>query len=194
VDGVVFKTHDEKGYYLWSRTVKKDLGFTSEHLSRIFSEKWTDIITGKMDLKLHLDVLFKEKLFQDLAISPDQFIDYWLRPDYHINLDILQLVKSLKIPCYLGTNQEAVRTACIMNAVGSYFKQCFASYKIGSMKPEEGFFRHIEKTLSLLPSQVLLIDDTKDNIEGAKQWGWHVYHYQNDLKALQSFLSKRIHG
>lgn len=62
------------------------------------------------------------------------------------------------------------------------------------MKSEEGFFRHIEKTLSLLPSQLLLIDDTKDNIKGAEQRGWHVYHYQNDLKSLQSFLSHRIHG
>lgn len=71
VDGVVFKTHDERGNYLWSRTVKKDLGLTSEHFSRIFSEKWTDIITGKIDLRRHLDVLFKEKLFEDLNLSPD---------------------------------------------------------------------------------------------------------------------------
>ena len=39
VDGGVFKTHDEKGNDLWSCTVKKDLGLTSEHFSRIFSEK-----------------------------------------------------------------------------------------------------------------------------------------------------------
>ena len=62
------------------------------------------------------------------------------------------------------------------------------------MKPEEGFFCHIEKNFLCYLSQVLLIDDTKDNIKGAEQGGLYVYHYQNDLKSLQSFLSQGIHG
>ena len=78
-----------------------------------------------------------------MGITPEQYIQYWLTHDHQVNQSVLDLVKSLKIPCYLGTNQEALRTAHILDTVGSYFKECFASYKIGVIKPEQGFFQHI---------------------------------------------------
>ena len=192
VDGVVFKTHDESGNYLWSQRVKEDLGLTSKHLSIIFSEKSENIIRGTIKLDTHLHAIFQEKLFKDLGITLEQYIQYWLTHDHHVNYDILDLVKSLKIPCYLCTNQEALRTAHILDRVGSYFKECFASYKIGFIKPEQGFFQHIEKALSLLPHELLLIDDTKNNTLGAEDCGWHVYHYQNDLEGLMDFFIKNV--
>ena len=188
VDGVIFKTHDENGNYLWSRTNKKDLGLTSEHFLVIFSEKWGDIIRGKIDLNEHLQTVFQEELFKDLTITPQQYTQYWLSKDLHINQDILNLVQSLKTACYLGTNQESLRTSHILNTVGPCFKGCFASYEIGFIKPEQEFFQHIQKTLSLTPHELLLIDDTKNNIEGAQKCGWHVYHYQNDIDGLVNFL------
>ncbi|MDX2050635.1 MAG: HAD-IA family hydrolase [Rickettsiaceae bacterium] len=177
-------------YYLWSQSVKEDLGLTSKHFSVIFSEKWESIIRGKIKLEDHLHVIFQEKLFKDQAITPEQYIHYWLTHDHQVNQDILELVKSLKIPCYLGTNQEALRTAHILNTAGAYFKECFASYNIGSIKPEQGFFQYIQKALSLLPHELLLIDDTKNNILGAQSCSLHVYHYQNDTRGLMDFLKK----
>ena len=97
VDGVIFKTHDENGNYLWSRSIKKDLGLTSNHLSIIFSEKWESIIRGKSDLSKHLYSIFQSKLFKDIAITPEQYIKYWLNNDHHLDQDILHLIKSLKI-------------------------------------------------------------------------------------------------
>lgn len=190
VDGVVFKTHHEDGNYLWSKNVKEDLGLTSKHFSVIFSEKWESIIRGKIKLDAHLHAIFQENLFKDLAITPEQYIQYWLSNDHHVNQDILNFVKSLKIPCYLGTNQEALRTHHILDKVGPYFKECFASYKIGFIKPEKEFYRHIEKALCLLPHEILLIDDTKNNTLGAQDCGWHVYHYQNDIEEFMDFLKK----
>jgi putative hydrolase of the HAD superfamily len=190
VDGVIFKAHDKNGNYLWSRSIKEDLGLTSNHFSIIFSEKWEGVIRGKINLGEHLHAIFQEKSFKDLTITPEQYIQYWLTHDHQVNKDILDLVKSLKIPCYLGTNQEALRTNHILGSVGSYFKECFASYKIGFIKPEQGFFQHIQKALSLLPHELLLIDDTKNNILGAQNCGWHVYHYQNDIEGLIAILKK----
>ncbi|NRB10407.1 MAG: HAD-IA family hydrolase [Rickettsiaceae bacterium] len=191
VDGVIFKTRDDNGAYLWSRTIKNDLGLTSEHFSAIFSEKWDGIIRGKIDLNEHLQTIFQENLFKDLAVTPQQYTQYWLNHDYHVNQDILSLVESLEIPCYLGTNQECLRTSHILNTVGYCFKGCFASYKIGFIKPEQEFFQHIQETLLLPPHELLLIDDTKNNIDGAQRCGWHVYHYQNDIDGLINFL--KIH-
>lgn len=190
VDGVIFKTHDASGNYLWSQNIKRDLGLTSKHFSVIFSEKWERIIRGKINLGEHLHIIFQEKLFKDLDITPEKYIQYWLTHDHQINKDILDLVKSLETPCYLGTNQEALRTNHILDTVGSYFKECFASYKIGFAKPERGFFQHIQKALSLLPHELLLIDDMKNYIDRAEQSGWNIYHYQNDIEKLIDFLKK----
>ena len=191
LDGVIFKSHDENGNYLWSRSIKEDLGLTLKHFSIIFSEKWDSIIRGKMDFNDHLQAVFQEELFKDLTVTPQEFIQYWLSHDHHINLDVLTLIEKLTIPCYLGTNQDALRTAHILNSIGSYFKKHFSSYEVGFIKPEKEFFEHIQKTLSLLPHEILLIDDTKNNIDGAKKCGWHVYHYQNDIEGLIDFLKSK---
>ena len=191
VDGVIFQSHDEHGNYLWKSRISEDLGLTSKHLSVIFSEKWEQIIRGQLDLIEHLKTVFEEKLFKNIRITPEQYIQYWLNHDHHINQSILDLVKSLPIPCYLGTNQESLRTKHLLKTLGPYFQECFSSYKIGLIKPEEGFFHHIQKTLSLLPCELLLIDDTKNNILGAKNCGWRVYHYQNDMHSLADFLKNQ---
>ena len=60
VDGVVFKTHDESGNYLWSQSIQEDLGLTSKHFSVVFSEKWESIIRGKIKLDAHLHAIFQE--------------------------------------------------------------------------------------------------------------------------------------
>lgn len=56
------------------------------------------------------------------------------------------------------------------------------------MKLEISFFEHIEHALKMAPEELLLIDDTVENIEGAQKRGWHIYHYQQDLDALIRFL------
>ena len=85
VDGVIFKTHDENGNYLWSQSAKEDLGLTSKHFSIIFSEKWESIIRGKIKLDAYLHAIFQEKLFKDLCITPQQYIRYWLTHDHQVN-------------------------------------------------------------------------------------------------------------
>lgn len=189
VDGVVFKTHNEDSKYLWSRTIKKDLGITSQHFSEIFSDKWIDILTGKITFKKHLNDVVKKDLFKEINFSPEKYIDYWLAKDHNLNLGLLEVVKSLKIPCYLGTNQEMLRTSHIIKSVGEYFQGCFPSYKVGYIKPEVEFFSHIEKSLELKPQELLLIDDLKENIMSADKCGWKTYHYKNDTRDLQVFLS-----
>ena len=191
LDGVIIKAYDEKGGYLWSRTIKKDLGLRSEHFAAIFSAKWEEIIRGTMDLREHLESVFQEKLFKEIAITPEEYIQYWLAHDHHVDQDMLNLVNGLNLDCYLGTNQESVRTSYILNTVGPRFKGCFASYTIGFIKPEWEFFHHIQNTLSLCPHELLLIDDVKENVDGAQQCGWHAYHYQNDRQGLVNFLNSR---
>ncbi len=179
VDGVIFKSFDLNGNYLWSHAIKEDLGLTPEHLSLIFSDKWQDLLKGKIKLLDHLEIVFNEKSFQSLHVSPKKYVKYWLNKDNYVNKELLKIIKELTIPCYIGTNQEEIRTLHVINSIGSYFKSCFASYKIGSIKPEIEFFKYIENSLCLHANELLLIDDSTGNIIGAKKCGWNTYHYKN---------------
>lgn len=62
VDGVLFKTYDENGDFLWIRSTKEDLGLSLDHLSIIFSEKWGDITKGKLGINsvfaIHDSIMF----------------------------------------------------------------------------------------------------------------------------------------
>jgi len=71
-------------------------------------------------------------------------------------------------------------------------QRLFSSYQIGSIKPEAEFYQYIQNKLNLSPKELLLIDDTKENTVEAKELGWEIYYYQNDLKNLKTFLSNKL--
>ena len=190
VDGVIFKTHDENERYLWSRTAKEDLGLTKNHFKEIFSSNWEDVARGKLETIQYLQQTFKKPVFNDINITPIEYISYWLSKDCHINWDVVEFASSLGLPCYLGTNQESHRTNHIIRLIGKHFKDVFSSYKIGHIKPEYGFFQHIEHSLGLTAKELLLIDDMLAYIEGAKKYGWMTYHYKGDLENLKSFMTE----
>ena len=190
VDGVLLKTHNIDGTYLWSSSIKNDLGLSKLHFNKIFSSSWENVVKGKIDTIEYLSNVFQDHVFTNLDITPEIYINYWLSKDNHVKLEVLEFIKSIKTACYIGTNQESFRTNHILKHIGSYFQGYFSSYKIGYIKPEPKFLKHIEKTLSLKPSDLLIIDDTIENIQSAQNGGWNTYHYRDNLDHLKSFLAK----
>lgn len=177
VDGVLMNSVDETGCFLWSKTAQEDLGLGTTHFKQIFSDEWLKVTRGQIDTKDHLDQVFKEL---DVDLAPTTFIDYWLSRDSHVDQDVMKFVESLmhhNIPLYIGTNQDKYRTAHIQKAFPLHFKDIFSSSDIGFIKPESGFYSHIEEALGLSPSDILFIDDTFENIEGAQSQGWKTHHY-----------------
>lgn len=194
MDGVVLKTCDEQGNYLWERTLADDLGLSKNHVVQIFSSKeWKkSVLSGKREPISYLENTFNEPSFACLGISAELFLHYWITKDCSVNHDMMRLIDSLEVPTYMGTNQEAHRTKALVQLVGKHFKGCFASYQIGAVKPEQFFYRHIEQALGLNPSDLLLVDDTLSHVEGAQRCGWQAYHYQDDLENLRIFIDNMV--
>lgn len=193
VDGVVLKMRDEHGKFIWEYTIAQDLGLSGKHIAQIFSTRWKhDVLRGKYETMRYLEEVFNDPAFKGLAISPEAFMHYWVTKDSNLNHDVLHAVNNLSIPVYLGTNQEAYRTKYLVELLGKQFKGCFASYHIGTTKPEPFFYRHIEQSLGLNPEELLLIDDSVAHVEAAKKCGWHGYHYQDDVTDLQEFIRNNI--
>jgi putative hydrolase of the HAD superfamily len=189
VDGVLVKSLDENGKFLWSRRIEKDLGITSFYFKRIFNHDWLDVTKGKIETKLHLSLSFQEL---GLTLSVEDYLSYWLENDSNINLEILNICekiqKNMQVPIYIGTNQDFYRTTHLWKNLkfSEKFNGIFTSSKIGYVKPEKEFYKHIQEKLTLDGKSILLIDDTKSNIDAAQNYGWLTHHYSqiNELKAF----------
>ena len=88
-------------------------------------------------------------------------------------LEIVARVRATGVGCYLATNQDAFRAACMRDRApydtvldGGYY-----SCDIGSAKPSAMFFEHIVSDLGLAPAQLLFIDDQPANVVGARSAG-----------------------
>jgi putative hydrolase of the HAD superfamily len=58
-----------------------------------------------------------------------------------------------------------------------FFDPVFNSYHMGKGKRDPGLFYELSEQLVLSPSEILLVDDMKSNVERAQAAGWQAIHY-----------------
>jgi HAD superfamily hydrolase (TIGR01509 family) len=194
VDGVLINPYiwnndndggSRKKIFRWSSKVKDDLGIKNHDLllREIFlcdDNRWSrKVITGMLETKVHLEKVFEKLKIE--AVTPEQFIEYWLEHDNGYEKNVLDLVSQVSCDCYIGSNQDKLRA----NALRSYFdlhycdsfKGEFYSSDIGHAKPSRDFFLKVEENLNLPAECLLLIDDDKKNLESAAACGWNTIHF-----------------
>ncbi len=180
----------------WDENITHDLGIDRERLSSEFfgDPRFTEVITGKMDLTL----LLKEVL-PGLGYSGEahEFVDYWLYKDSMVNFKLIDKVKILKasgkVRLFIATNQVHERARYLMEDLGfaEYFEDIFHSARAGAMKPGKAYFDYVSKTLRLeRGNPPVLFDDTPEVIEGARLYGWEAHEYQD----TGSLIADRVIG
>lgn len=70
--------------------------------------------------------------------------------------------------------------------IDDVFKKCFLSYEMKALKPSEAFYKSVLQQIGLPSEEVLFIDDSVSNVEGANAAGLPAVHYVpgSDLSAL----------
>jgi putative hydrolase of the HAD superfamily len=63
---------------------------------------------------------------------------------------------------------------------------------IKAKKPDSLFYRKAMRQLGMKPNEVLFIDDSLDNVQGARRVGIAAFRYQHKMRPLKAFLKK--HG
>jgi putative hydrolase of the HAD superfamily len=98
---------------------------------------------------------------------------WWTFDVLQPTLAIVASVRAAGVACYLATNQDSYRAACMRDRApydevldGTYY-----SCDIRSAKPSAAFFEHIASDLALSPEQLLFIDDQPANVAGARSAG-----------------------
>jgi putative hydrolase of the HAD superfamily len=179
VDGVLVDGRPQDGRH-WHTSMEEDLGFSSATFhENFFAPYWGNIVLGRAGLMEHLTTAL-----QKIAphITPDQFVAYWFERDSRLNLPLLEELSSLRSAgthVYLATNQEHLRAAWLMEKLGlaEHVDGIFYSAALGVKKPDPEFFTRVQAATGLGAKEILLIDDTHQNIEAAQTAGWQALHW-----------------
>ena len=174
VDGVLIRGRPDDGRH-WSTSLKADLGVSAEDLHReFFALHWDEIVIGRALLTDRLPAALK-KIAPHLTAG--QLISYWFAKDSRLDKtllhDLIQL-RSSGVQIHLATNQEHLRAQYLLDELGlaDHVDSIQYSARIGVRKPNLEFFRAVMSRTGLSPDEILLIDDTAENIQGAQTIGW----------------------
>lgn len=127
--------------------------------------------------------------------DPNHIIDIWLQENVIPNkpaLDKLQDLQGQGFQCVLGTNQDGLRKPYIenwLNEQGLGDLELFMSCDMNCAKPDAFFYKSIEESLGRTSSEILLLDDTYNNIEGAKDARWNALHISDHYKTTPDIWS-----
>ncbi len=192
VDGVIIHGCPQSNKE-WYFNLEKDTGISLNFLQeRFFSIYWADIIIGKKDLKISLSEILQEI---KTSLSMEELLDYWFQHDSAIDMDFIDLlIKNIKgndTTLYLATNQEKYRKDYIYCNLGlnKYFKDVFYSGELGFKKNQDEYWKYIKNQFSTYKAEeLLLIDDSEENIRKAKEHGIDGYIYIRSEKTKKELF------
>lgn len=181
------------GRFVWSDTLENDLGISVQSFQEgVFNHTFHDVISGKVDLKVHVQSWLKA---HNHSLNADDLLSYWFAKDDlpdPLTQSLLEPLSQQGIRQVIATNNEHHRTTYIEQTfgIGKHVSRIFSSGRMGHAKPDVAFFRHISDTLELPAEDLLLIDDSAANVEAAGALGWDTFHFTEDSRTeLASYLS-----
>jgi len=188
-DGVVVNPQMQ-----FSNHLNQAYGISPEMTQPFFRGVFNDCLVGKANLEEVLPPFLKEWGWQG---SVNEFIHTWLVTDHVVDMRVIHKVQLLRhkgIICCLATSQEHNRAEYMkakMGFVGA-FDHLFFSCEVGWQKPHHGYYQHIENTLDLDKKSILFWDDSRVNIEAAREFGWYAEIYtgfQEFEKTISTYIT-----
>lgn len=128
-----------------------------------------------------------------ITLSENDFLDGWndiLMDPIMPSFEVVRNIKQKGIQTAVLSNTNFPHTVILKEKYGSLFESfdsVFFSNEIGFRKPEKESFMHVVNSLNADTEKSLMIDDLKENIEGAALAGMKVLHLED-----YTFLDKRL--
>lgn len=101
-----------------------------------------------------------------------------------------QLKPRYKLACLSNTNSTHWRALVDNYPCMQLFDKRLASQEMGLAKPDPEMYRRAATLLAARPERIIFIDDKLENVEGARDAGWHAHHYVGDAE-LRAALAER---
>ena len=189
-DGVM-----QRGVGSFLETMQRHLGEDAiEFLTRSFPEDGP-VLRGEAEVVPLLAAALLERGSD--ADAEQLFTEVWLAIE--VLPESIALARSLRasgLGVHLGTNQDSSRAAYMKAELGyaDVFDTSFYSCDLGCAKPSAAFFDRVVAELGVDPDEVLFVDDSQPNVDGARGAGLHAERWEIDegMPALRDLLA--AHG
>lgn len=183
VDGVLINGN------LFSQNYFDDFGYKIP--SDFFVTEFEDALVGKKDLK---EILRSKLVEWKWKKSVDELVEYWLNVSQEVDqelVNVVLLLKSKGIKCFVVTNQEKYRAENVAVKLGfnKLFDGFFPSAHVGYTKPNSKFFQKVLKKINYQADNVVYFDDSPENIRGASLLGIKAFLYK-DSDTLKKVLKE----
>lgn len=161
-------------------------------------EKWKiyNESARKWDLgQMSLDEVYK--ILSDITgIPADQIWDnFYLKAD--LNKDVVEIIKRLKrnYKVFLFSNfiSELIRKLLDNHNITDYFDEIIISSEYKMKKPDPKFFELLLRTTGVKKNEILFVDDRKDNIEAAREFGIKAINFVDAKKLVKDLRENGIH-
>ncbi|KKQ24227.1 MAG: Haloacid dehalogenase [Candidatus Roizmanbacteria bacterium GW2011_GWC2_37_13] len=183
----------------WSdsfRTVTSKFKINFEEFNKLWSGKiWDDITRGKISPQDVWKLAIKK--FGLKNADNYNFVESWMgdyRPRLEVHELARQLSKKYKIGLisnlYKGMMPRLIEKGMVTDIK---YSVVVLSYEVGFRKPEREIYKLATNLVGVKEEEILLIDDRKDFIEGAKKSGWQTFWFgEKNVKESVFKLSKLL--
>lgn len=188
VDGVLIP-HKRR----FSATLAEKHNISIEKTLPFFNGPFQECLVGNKDLKETIAPYLDEWGWTE---GVDALLDYWFSLESETDKALIDYIEELRtqgIKCFVATNNEKHRFQYMLDKMGfsKSFDKTYASAHLGHKKPNQDFFLKIFQDLgNIQKTEILFVDDDKNNIKSAKDLGIHTEFYttlQNLKQKIQNF-------
>lgn len=151
-----------------------------------------DLEEGKLTADEFRAIVLEESRPGSLAEDVDRAMWHILTGIEPYKIDLLRKLAD-RYDLYMLSNNNAVclpRSRQLFADAGApleeIFRKCYFSFEMKALKPSEAFYKAVMEDIGIAPEDMLFIDDSMKNVEGAIQAGLPAVYYQpgTDLDAL----------
>ncbi len=125
----------------------------------------------------------------EVILSPEQWLagwnNIWTQP-YTQAIELLpQVAEKYPLFCFTNTNQAHTQywRRHYPGAIG-HFEHVFVSSEIGHRKPVPAAFHYVCNQIGWAPDDVVFLDDTRENVAGARQAGLQAHHVPTEADVV----------
>lgn len=179
----------------FSKTNKAFTEFGVHNFEQMYSQKNANSLFQHLEQgKINEAEFYNEfRNETELSLTDDQIKIAWNALLLSYRKEALETLKGLrsKYKLYLLSNtnfihhrkfNETYNDEIGIGSLDNYFDKAYYSQQIGFRKPDKEAYEFVIKDNNLIPSQTLFIDDTIENIEGAKAVGLQTVLLQRGMK------------
>jgi putative hydrolase of the HAD superfamily len=120
---------------------------------------------------------FAERLVRELKLSvePAEFLEVfsvWCAGLYEgAEILLTELARDYRLACFSNNNEVMWPQIRDDFGIGRLLDECFVSYQMGLLKPDQEAYRYVIRQLNCRPELIAFFDDNEPNVQIAKQLG-----------------------